>query len=54
MGGSGTGVPKNSEFVSLPGAYSDDDSGILVPNVRLQASLRRSISLLTIISFSGL
>jgi sarcosine oxidase gamma subunit len=35
VGGSGTGVPKDSELVSLPGAYSDTDPGILVPDVRL-------------------
>ncbi|KAJ7881366.1 glycoside hydrolase family 61 protein [Mycena olivaceomarginata] len=33
VGGSGTGVPKDSELVSLPGAYSDTDPGILVPDV---------------------
>ncbi|KAJ3574602.1 hypothetical protein NP233_g1662 [Leucocoprinus birnbaumii] len=30
VGGSGTGKPKDSELVSLPGAYSDTDPGILV------------------------
>ncbi|KAJ6483630.1 glycoside hydrolase family 61 protein [Mycena vitilis] len=33
VGGSGTGVPKDSELVLLPGAYSDSDPGILVPDV---------------------
>ncbi|KAF5346521.1 hypothetical protein D9756_010036 [Leucocoprinus leucothites] len=33
VGGSGTGKPKDSELVSLPGAYSDTDPGILVKNV---------------------
>ncbi|KAJ7246925.1 glycoside hydrolase family 61 protein [Mycena rebaudengoi] len=30
VGGSGTGAPKPEELVSLPGAYSDTDPGILV------------------------
>ncbi|KAJ6531376.1 glycoside hydrolase family 61 protein [Mycena vulgaris] len=33
VGGSGTGAPMDDELVSLPGAYSDTDPGILVPNV---------------------
>jgi hypothetical protein len=33
VGGSGTGVPKASELVKLPGAYSDNDPGIFAPNV---------------------
>ena len=33
VGGSGTGVPDDSELVSLPGAYSDNDPGIFDPQV---------------------
>ncbi|KAJ7075927.1 glycoside hydrolase family 61 protein [Mycena belliarum] len=33
IGGSGTGAPTEAELVLLPGAYSDTDPGILVPNV---------------------
>ncbi|KAK7005670.1 glycosyl hydrolase family 61-domain-containing protein [Favolaschia claudopus] len=33
VGGTGTGKPTSDELVSLPGAYSDKDPGILVPNV---------------------
>ncbi|KAJ2922155.1 hypothetical protein H1R20_g14937, partial [Candolleomyces eurysporus] len=33
IGGSGTGVPTEDELVSFPGAYSDNDAGILVRNV---------------------
>jgi len=33
IGGNGTGAPKASELVSLPGAYSDSDPGIFVPKV---------------------
>ena len=33
IGGSGTGKPQDSELVSFPGAYHDDDPGIYVPNV---------------------
>ncbi|KAF7368732.1 hypothetical protein MVEN_00198000 [Mycena venus] len=33
VGGSQTGAPTDDELVSLPGAYSDNDPGILVPNV---------------------
>ncbi|KAJ7708236.1 glycosyl hydrolase family 61-domain-containing protein [Mycena rosella] len=33
VGGSGTGAPTAAELVSLPGAYSDTDPGILVPDV---------------------
>lgn len=33
IGGSGTGVPSDNELVKLPGAYSDNDPGIFVPNV---------------------
>jgi len=33
VGGSQTGVPKDSDLVSLPGAYSDNDPGIFDPTV---------------------
>lgn len=33
VGGNGNGVPSDDETVSFPGAYSDTDPGILVPNV---------------------
>ncbi|KAJ7884599.1 glycoside hydrolase family 61 protein, partial [Mycena olivaceomarginata] len=33
VGGSGTGVLKDSALVSLSGVYSDDDPAILVPNI---------------------
>ncbi|KIM36323.1 lytic polysaccharide monooxygenase [Hebeloma cylindrosporum] len=33
VGGSQTGVPKASDLVSLPGAYSDNDPGIFDPSV---------------------
>ncbi|KAJ7038370.1 glycoside hydrolase family 61 protein [Mycena alexandri] len=33
IGGSGTGAPTASELVKLPGAYSDTDPGIFVPDV---------------------
>ncbi|KAJ2928201.1 hypothetical protein H1R20_g8891, partial [Candolleomyces eurysporus] len=33
IGGSGAGVPSKGELVSFPGAYSDNDAGILVRNV---------------------
>jgi hypothetical protein len=33
LGGSGSGVPKASELVKFPGAYSDNDPGIFAPNV---------------------
>ncbi|KAF8205962.1 glycosyl hydrolase family 61-domain-containing protein [Mycena galopus ATCC 62051] len=33
VGGSGTGAPTQDELVNLPGAYSDTDPGILVPDV---------------------
>ncbi|KAI0694067.1 glycosyl hydrolase family 61-domain-containing protein [Cytidiella melzeri] len=33
VGGSGTGVPDSSELVSFPGAYSDNDPGILDTDV---------------------
>jgi hypothetical protein len=33
IGGSGTGVPSKDELVKLPGAYSDNDPGIFVPDV---------------------
>ncbi|KAJ7474843.1 glycoside hydrolase family 61 protein [Mycena latifolia] len=33
IGGSGTGAPTEDELVLLPGAYSDTDPGILVPDV---------------------
>jgi hypothetical protein len=33
LGGSGSGVPKASELVKLPGAYSDNDPGIFDPDV---------------------
>ena len=33
VGGSQTGGPKDSELVSLPGAYSDNDPGIFDPDV---------------------
>ncbi|KAJ6480266.1 glycoside hydrolase family 61 protein [Mycena sanguinolenta] len=33
VGGSGTGVPTDDDLVTLPGAYSDTDPGILVPDV---------------------
>ncbi|KAL0959212.1 hypothetical protein HGRIS_014491 [Hohenbuehelia grisea] len=32
VGGSGTGVPKPSELVSFPGAYTDNDAGIFLKN----------------------
>lgn len=35
VGGTGTGAPTADELVLLPGAYSDTDPGILVPDVRL-------------------
>ena len=31
--GNGTGIPKASELVKLPGAYSDNDPGILDPAI---------------------
>ena len=33
VGGSQTGVPKDSDLVSLPGAYSDNNPGIFDPSV---------------------
>jgi len=33
LSGSGTGAPTSNELVSLPGAYSDNDPGIYVPNI---------------------
>lgn len=33
VGGSGTGTPKQSELVSFPGGYSDDDPGIFDPSI---------------------
>ncbi|KAF7760304.1 CAZyme family AA9 [Agaricus bisporus var. burnettii] len=33
IGGSGTGKPKSSELVSFPGAYDDEDAGIVVPDI---------------------
>lgn len=33
VGGSETGVPDPSDLVALPGAYSDNDPGIFVPDV---------------------
>lgn len=33
VGGTQTGAPSSNELVSLPGAYSDNDPGIFVPNV---------------------
>jgi len=33
VGGSQTGVPKDSDLVSLPGVYSDNDPGIFDPSV---------------------
>jgi hypothetical protein len=33
VGGSQSGAPKQSELVSLPGAYKDSDPGIFDPNV---------------------
>lgn len=33
VGGSGTGAPTKEELVELPGAYSDTDPGIFVPDV---------------------
>ncbi|KAF8647436.1 hypothetical protein AX16_006712 [Volvariella volvacea WC 439] len=33
VGGNGNGRPQESDLVSLPGAYSDRDPGILVPNI---------------------
>ncbi|KAJ7171192.1 glycoside hydrolase family 61 protein [Mycena filopes] len=33
VGGSGTGAPTAAELVQLPGAYSDTDTGIFVPDV---------------------
>ncbi|KAF7378062.1 hypothetical protein MSAN_00230300 [Mycena sanguinolenta] len=33
VGGSGTGVPTDDGLVTLPGAYSDTDPGILVPDI---------------------
>ena len=33
INGSGQGKPKDSELVSLPGAYHDDDPGIYVPGI---------------------
>ncbi|TFK32291.1 glycosyl hydrolase family 61-domain-containing protein [Crucibulum laeve] len=33
VGGSGTGAPKQSELVSFPGGYSDNDKGIFDPDV---------------------
>lgn len=33
VGGSGNGVPRDSDLVKLPGAYSDNDPGIFDPNV---------------------
>ncbi|KAF5346454.1 hypothetical protein D9756_010023 [Leucocoprinus leucothites] len=33
VGGNGNGKPQDSELVSFPGAYHDDDPGIYVPNV---------------------
>lgn len=35
LSGSGKGAPTSDELVSLPGAYSDNDPGIYVPNVSL-------------------
>jgi hypothetical protein len=34
IGGNGTAVPSADELVSFPGAYSDDDPGIYVPDVK--------------------
>ena len=34
VGGNQTGVPKNDQLLSFPGAYSDSDPGIYNPNVR--------------------
>jgi hypothetical protein len=39
VGGNGTGVPSQDELLSFPGAYSDDDTGIYTPNVRVPTSL---------------
>ncbi|KAJ6483627.1 glycosyl hydrolase family 61-domain-containing protein [Mycena vitilis] len=33
IGGTGSGVPKDSELVSLPGNYTDSDPGIYVPDI---------------------
>ena len=33
VGGSQTGVPKDSDLVTFPGAYSDNDPGIFDPSV---------------------
>jgi len=33
IGGTGTGVPRASDLVKIPGAYSDDDPGIFDPSV---------------------
>ncbi|KAJ7674084.1 glycosyl hydrolase family 61-domain-containing protein [Mycena polygramma] len=33
VGGNGSGAPKDSELVSLPGAYTDTDPGIYVPEI---------------------
>lgn len=33
VGGNGTGGPTQDELLSFPGAYSDDDPGIFVPDV---------------------
>ena len=35
ISGTGTGAPTPDELVSFPGAYSDDDPGIYVPDVSL-------------------
>lgn len=39
VGGSQTGGPTGSETVTFPGGYSDQDPGILTPNVRTTFSL---------------
>jgi len=33
VGGTGTGAPAGSDLVSFPGAYSDNDPGIVVPDI---------------------
>lgn len=33
ISGTGTGAPASNELVSFPGAYSDNDPGIYVPNI---------------------
>ena len=37
ISGTGTGVPASNELVSFPGAYSDTDPGIYVPQVSMSS-----------------